>query len=96
MTARAYYDPEAGPWVAYREVPRTNRKTGEVERRKDYPWSARSVWPSYIGTPEEALRFDTKKEALEFIKGWHPVRRRGIRLGAERCPAEDGQPPTKG
>lgn len=81
MTARNPWQPGAGPWVACIERPHLTRP-GEVLR--SYPWSAEPArwggW-SWTSNPEDAIRYDTKAEALAAVAG---PRRVGWRRIAHR------------
>lgn len=80
MAVRRHFDPKAGPWVAFKHSPKSDRPH---EQRKAYPWSDDAPWQAYTSDPKDALRFDTKAEALAFIRNWNP-RRAGVVTGAER------------
>jgi hypothetical protein len=77
MTARQSWEPGAGQWVAYRDEP---GRTRAVVRH--YALSLTSSQSEPL-TPQ-ALRFDTKREALEFARAKWPSRVPGYRVGAER------------
>jgi len=96
MPAKDYYDPDAGPWVAYRDEPaiRWNQKTKQYEpwpgtatpdgSRRVYLYSHRSGVTATSWT--QCVRFDTKAEALAAANdkwGFLP-RHPGFRRGAER------------
>lgn len=90
MNALPYYDPKAGPWVAYRDAPRsrTNPDTklyelvpGETTRC--YLYSVASG-TGMQGDPEKCDRFKTKAAALAAARKRWPQKMRGYRIGAER------------
>ncbi len=83
MTARLHYEPDAGPWVAYRE----NDEGRDYIWRLDARYGIPRVWQYQrkdTPPPHDALRFDTKAEALTAIRTLGRVR--GIRTGAVRVP----------
>lgn len=94
MPAKDYYDPEAGPWVAYRDEPgiRWDQKTKTYVpaasarpdgSRRIYLYSQRSGVTA--SSPDQCVRFDTKAEALAAgVTRWGSRRYKGFRRGAER------------
>lgn len=95
MTARPYYDADAGEWVAYRDEPKRRRTAGG--RGKDYVTVPGETTRCYlydadrgtgmVGSPEQCVRFDTKAEALAAARARWPRRVQGCRIGAERVPS---------
>lgn len=80
MAAREPWDAAAGRWVAYVEGPNPRPPHS---RRRVYLRSI-APWHSQTTTAADALRFDTKREAVAAIRGLRSRRRRGVVTGAER------------
>lgn len=78
MTARYSWEPGAGPWVAYRDEPGRRRP---VIRHYALSLSSSQAEP----VTAQALRFDTRAEALAFARAKWPRRAVGCRIGAERA-----------
>lgn len=83
MVARRPYQDGAGPWVAYMDHTRYSAKTDTRVPCRSYVYNTTTAWGSWTGTKADAMRFDTKAEALAFVR--RGPRRRGIRTGAERA-----------
>lgn len=90
MTARVWFHPEAGSWVAFRDEPKRRRDPksrsyvlvpGEVTRC--YLYDVRTG-TGLIGSPVKCVRFDTRHEALTAARARWPQRVRGCRIGAEQ------------
>jgi hypothetical protein len=90
MSARDWFHPDAGTWVAFRDEPKRRRDPesrgyvtvpGEVTRC--YLYDARTGI-GMVGSPEKCARFDTKAEALAAARARWPRRVQGCRIGAER------------
>jgi len=90
VSARAWFHPEAGTWVAFRDEPKRRRDPqartyvpvpGEVTRCYLYDLQTGT---GMVGSPEKCVRFDTKAEALAAARTRWPHRVRGCRIGAER------------
>lgn len=82
MTAKRSWEPDAGPWVAYRDEP---NRTGTAIRRV----YLNNASTAYVGSTLEldhAIRFDSKTEALAAAGVAWPMRVAGSRKGAERVP----------
>lgn len=80
MTARQAYEDGAGDWVAYREELSRDGTRQVRHFLKREP----SMWVSTTVTAGDAVRFDTKAEALAAAGVAWPVRGLGVRKGAER------------
>jgi hypothetical protein len=87
VTPRRGRDPKAGSWVAVRL--RERHRADSVVTVRDYPRTDLSLLRYYTREREKALRFDSREEALGFIRAWNRFPRRGLRLGAERIGAAD-------
>ena len=83
MTARRPYDPDAGPWVAFRDVPARHG----AGTRRHYLREMPSGGVSTTVAIEDTIRFDTKAEALAATAVAWPHRAAGCRKGAERVPS---------
>lgn len=84
MTGRRAWDPKAGPWVAYVERPHPNSHNGvRTMRSYPFPHGDPDMWAgmSWTTTATDAIRYDTRAEALAVIAG---PRRRGWRRVAHR------------
>lgn len=87
MSERRSFDPDAGPWVAYRDEP-ARRWNTDTRRYQPVPgqttrWYAHSTL-STAANPEGGLRYDTKAEALAAARKRWPRRVLGCRIGAEK------------
>lgn len=80
MTAKSPWESGAGPWVAYRDEP--NRQ-GTANRRV-YLNTVSAVYVGSTLTRADAIRFDTKAEALAAASQAWPMRVAGVVKGAER------------
>ena len=77
MAARHKWEPDAGPWLVYRDEP--SRHPGRTLRLYAISLRSSSVAQS------DALRFDTRAEALSFGRTKWPNRVRGCRVWAKRA-----------
>lgn len=91
MTARNYWDQDAGPWVAYRDEPArpTSARTGMI---RCYLHDERTG-VGMVGGAHDNRRFDTKAEALAAARKRWPRRAKGCRIGAENVTADDAYGP---
>ena len=90
MPAKSYYDPDAGPWVAYREEPAIRwdqaKKTyvgNPDESRRIYLYNSETRVTAT--SADQCVRFNTKAEAIAAgVRQWGTARYVGFRRGAER------------
>ena len=82
MNPRLSYDPGAGLWVAVRV--RVKHLGVTVVTVRDYPRIDRCPIRYYTRDRTKALRFDSREEALGFLRAWNRFPRPGLRLGAEK------------
>lgn len=79
MTAKHSWEPDAGPWVAYRDEP---NRDGTSTRRW-YLANDSAVHSSLTYKQQDAVRFDSKAEALAAGRRAWPNRVTGCTKGAE-------------
>lgn len=82
MTARRPWEEGAGPWVSWIERPHIKHPAPAVMR--DFRWAPQSDvrgFASWTAMLDDALRYDTKAEALADIAG---PRRKGMTRHAMR------------
>lgn len=87
MTAREHFDPSAGVWIAWYEG--LNVRTGVPNRTylRSGPFGLRHT--SWTTTAADAIRFDTKAEAMLAMNTIRPGRMpAGYRKGASRITDE--------
>lgn len=91
MTGRVPWDPQAGPWVAFVESPHPRARPDGPTTLRAYPWphGDPADWQGWSWTSvlEDAIRYDSKAEALAAVAG---PRRRGVRRVAHLI---DNPPP---